>query len=250
MAGLRSLLELPDTGGAVPLNGALTTLRVFNVNYNNVNNGGLCCAWTVPTNVNWVAVEVWGGGGSGGGGQYCIGGKPGGAGSYARKIFEVTASDIWTVCAAGTTCCNCGCTGLPSFFCKSGGTGMCASGGTAGCIVQGGMCGPGSCIPIRTCVEGTICGATMGICGVQGFAKWNLGNREGYMQMVPGAPYAHTTGQWGPMGFIYECGTSIGSTPTWPGTGGFAAQHCCCASVLCGAKGNQGLVQLTFMASA
>jgi hypothetical protein len=249
MAGLRSLLELPDTGGAVPLNGALTTLRVYNTAPTTVNNTGRLCAWTVPANVTWVAVELWGGGGGGGGGSQCIGGKPGGAGTYARKIFNVTPADVWQVCAAGTTCCTCGVAGFPSYFCKTGDTGFCASGGAPGCAVQGGQCGPGSCIPLRTCAEGTVCNATMAICGIQGFAKWNIGVREGFMQYAPGAPYAHG-GTWGPMGFFGECGTSIsgGNTP-WPGSGGFAAQHCCCVTVLCGDKGHQGMVQLTFMAS-
>lgn len=252
MAGLRTLLELPDAGGAIPLNGALTTLRIVNAT-NAAANGGICCAWTVPANVQWVGVEVWGGGASGPGGNGCTQSKAGGAGSYARKVFGVTPGDVWTACAAGTTCCTTtSVQGFGSYFCKVGGTStdcITASGGAAGCTVLNGSCSSGT-TPIRNCVQGTITGASMGICGMQGFAKWNQGDRLGFIQFAPGAPYAHTGGMWGPNGCQNLCGyqASGGCTP-WPGTGGFGAHMFCCAAVLCGAIGAQGLVQLTFMAS-
>ena len=97
MAGLRSLLQI---GGASSSALDVTELHIYNANKTTQNNGGASCAWTVPTGVTWLGVEMWGGGGGGAGGCCCRSGQAGGSGSYARKfITGLVAGEVYTICA-------------------------------------------------------------------------------------------------------------------------------------------------------
>ena len=64
------------------------SMVVYHTNRDNAENGGCCCAWTVPAGVTWFSVEMWGGGAGGAASCCCFFGNPGGSGSYARKIVE------------------------------------------------------------------------------------------------------------------------------------------------------------------
>ena len=251
MAGLRSLLEYSATGGA-PTNGTMTVLNVYNTNTNDVNNGGLCCEWTIPAGVSWVGVEVWGGGGAGAGGCCNHAGRPGSAGTYARKILAVTPGDSWTVCAGGTTCCLascCGCQGFGSYICKLNTACVCASAGCGGCTLCLGHCNRGN-VSINTCAQGCAIGHSMAICGIQGFAKWTYGGKCNFHSWAPGAPYAHTSGLWSGTGCANRCGhTNAGGCTPFPGSGGMSANNSSCGTTFCGAKGAGGMVQLTFISA-
>lgn len=249
MAGLRTLLEYSGTGQA-PTNGPMTVLRIYDTSTNAVNNGGACCLWTVPANVSWIGVEVWGGGGSGPGACCNRTGRPGGAGSYGRKIFEVTAGDQWTICAGGTTNCCTGCTGAVgngSYMCKSGACCICASGGIAGCTICLGHCNYGYCDP-RSFPCGCVKGSSFNICGIYGISKWNYGNSCHYWNWSPGAPYAHTSGVHSHHGCVNCHGNWHGGNCTlFPGSGGMNANNRSSSTRWCGQKGAGGLVEILYV---
>lgn len=63
---------------------------------------GACCAWTVPTGVCSITVELWGAGGAGAAGnsQSCCGqSQGGGGGSYVKRTIPVLPNDLITLCA-------------------------------------------------------------------------------------------------------------------------------------------------------
>ena len=97
MSALRSLLQLGTDSGAKPLR----TIYVYHSSFDNTRNSnpGCCCGWTPSADVNWAAFETWGAGGDGGGGCCCMAGFPGGAGSYGRKIAEITPGATFKLCA-------------------------------------------------------------------------------------------------------------------------------------------------------
>lgn len=227
MAGLRTLLQL---GGAGSGNLDYSTFHVFNTNKTTGQNGGFCCLWTAPAGVNWLAVELWGGGGGGAGACCCIQGWPGGSGSYARKIINNlsgSGGEAFTICAAGSTCCQtCQCClgvfGSPSFVARNGGAvEVCASGGTRG----GGACYYGSNCSYQGCRQmqcGSYIGG-MGICGVTGSGKGSSYCYQSSWQWMPSAPF--TPG--GNRGSMSHCllgsGCELGGFPHWPGGGGASA---------------------------
>lgn len=155
MASLTDLFPISDyvTGAAA---GQLERIYVYNSNLTTASNGGSCCLWTVPDNVTWANFEVWGGGGRGPGGCCCQQPKhSGGAGAYGRKTISVTPGDSYTVCAAGTTDCNCSCCGtegFPSFVVDND-----VSGNSLDVCVKGGP---------RSCGK---CFVLYGTCNFQGF---------------------------------------------------------------------------------
>ena len=135
MASLTDLFPVAQyvEGGS---SASLNQIFVYNTSLTGASNGGACCAFTVPDDVSWASFEVWGGGGRGPGGCCCQ--QPtqsGGAGAYARKTISVTPGDTYTVCAAGTTDCNCSCCGTEGFPSFATGTGLniCAKGGPRSC---------------------------------------------------------------------------------------------------------------------
>lgn len=66
---------------------------------------GFCCAFTVPAGVTRVQFQLWGPGG-GTSQNCCCGGAPfGPSGAYALVQMNVTAGEIYTVCAGCAYCC-------------------------------------------------------------------------------------------------------------------------------------------------
>jgi len=252
MAGLRTLLEY-SAGATAPTNGTMATLRIYNTNTNTVNNGGQCCLWTVPTGVTWIAVELWSGGGSGAGSCCNRSNKPGGAGSYGRKVFEVTPGDQWTICAGGTTNCCTGCTGTQgynSYICKASTCELRAYGGQPGCTICLGHCSYGNC-QIRQCACGCVTGASMHICGMNGQAKWTYGNKCHFKNFAPGAPYGWTGGWWSRNGCVNESGHARqGNCQSIPGSSGMASNNGGTSTRYCGAKGGSGMVQIMYITEA
>lgn len=245
MAGLRSLLELGSaSGGAVDYQ----EFHIYNTNKTNQNNGGSCCLWTVPANVNWVAFEVWGGGGGGAGACCCRAGWPGGSGSYARKfVTGLSEGQTFTMCAAGSTYCSqsycCGCGGFPSYVTTGGAVQVCASGGSQGgttcyfminCNCQG--CTPHQC--------GSWIG-DMGICGVTGSAKGSSFCSQNAFGYMPSAPFT-PGGNRGTYSYCRQTsGNGIGGSPHWPGGGGASAVNHD-GNLRCGAPGAGGLITIYY----
>jgi len=113
---------------------------------------GKCCAWTVPTSITTIYVELWGAGGGGGStnaATTCAINPGAGAGTYVRRKLTVNPGDVLTVCAGAAGCggpnshitsttgtnsyCCCGSVGSCSFVKNSGGTTLVdANGGGAG----------------------------------------------------------------------------------------------------------------------
>jgi hypothetical protein len=87
--------------------------------------------WVVPAGVNSLIVEAWGGGGAGGGGIASYGGGGGAGGQYAKKTFNVSSGQNYTITVAqsvaGTV--NAGTSGANTSLNAS----VIARGGTGGC---------------------------------------------------------------------------------------------------------------------
>lgn len=250
MATLRTLLNLTNAG-VINDNNPVREINVFNTQTDNVNNGGSSCTWTVPTDVSWVAVEMWGGGGAGGGCQ-CSFGYPGGAGAYGRKIVSVTAGDQWVICAGGTTCCysgssgGSGATGNGSYMCLNGEECLIAPGGTAGQNCCTWSCGSGT--PCRIQNVGTApTGFTFGLPGMQGNSYWGCVARCHTAQGIPGAPFALPT-----LYFSKSACTCFAGDETlcggklFPGGGGPSASSACFSRCCCGGSAAGGLVTLVY----
>ena len=127
-------------GGSIPGG----EMYVFNANHWTCANGGANCDWTVPDGAKSVKFEVLGGGGPGGssGGDHDagIGGQ---GGHYTSKILTkddfVAGSTIYSLCAAGTSECDCCCScnqacrhGCTSYVTGAGLSNLCALGGSGG----------------------------------------------------------------------------------------------------------------------
>ena len=111
---------------------------VYNTSQGSLNNGGQCCAWTVPNNASWVTFEIWGGGGGGAGSCCCQSGPGAGAGAYAVQTVNLTtyAGCTYTICAASSTCISPGTGGYGGNTTWVQGPGLsnfCATGGSYGC---------------------------------------------------------------------------------------------------------------------
>jgi hypothetical protein len=105
--------------------------------------------WVVPTGVTKAKFEIWGGGGNGSPANCCMYGPNGGSGAYAYKEINVTAGDVYTMCACNLCqqfCCmnggSCdpgtigtfmfGCRGSNAGITGNGLTNFCAEGGNGG----------------------------------------------------------------------------------------------------------------------
>lgn len=229
MARLSDLFPVSNflTSGAA---GEFNTLYVYNTSRDSPQNGGRCCAWTVPDNANWIRFEVWGGGGDGPGGCCCQ--QPtqsGGAGAYARRTVPATPGQTYTICAGGTGCCArpcCGTEGFPSFV--SGGSGgsavaLCAAGGPASC---------GNCFRFSgnyysgntlTCKSNSFCGQDFGLPAISGASNPGTCGFQGW-QYVPSGPYIGAGVRHGKDFCIRVSGCdSLGGFASFPGGGGGGA---------------------------
>lgn len=249
MSDLRSLF--PDTRYTMsyPSN-TYGVVYVYNTNTNSVQNGGQCCAWTVPANVCWAKFEVWGAGGDGGGGCCCQQpSRGGGSGSYARKTIRVTPGTVFTLCAAGSGCCavNCGGTqGFPSYACNASaspqGLCLCASGGIGGAsscffITSG-------CLHCSSIVCGCACGHDFAICGVSGSAHEGSGCGYDAWQYAPQAPVIGggvKVGMDHCVSWMGCCAIGGSSFPAGGGGSGLSHGGCCW-----GSWGAGGLVVVTY----
>ena len=246
MAGLRSLLQL---GGSSSSALDVTELHIYNANKTTQNNGGASCAWTVPTGVTWLGVEMWGGGGGGAGGCCCRSGQAGGSGSYARKfITGLTPGDVYTICAAGSTYCSptdcVGCVGYPSWVQNpSAVVQVCAAGGGVGyskCYFQINC----SCSGMMQYMCGSWTGG-MGICGVTGSAKGSPMCAANFFGIMPSAPYTGGGGRGTMSACMHNSGIGNGGQPHWPGGGG-ATAIAASTGIQCGAPGAGGLVSIFY----
>ena len=99
-------------------------------------NGGRCCLWTVPDGVTQVTFELWGSGADGPGARCCQ--APvytGSGGMYAMRTVETVAGCTYTLCAAGSGCCQSSCggaAGQTTFVSGSGIATTCAPSGEPG----------------------------------------------------------------------------------------------------------------------
>jgi hypothetical protein len=120
-------------------------IYVFNPNHWSPQNGGQCCAFSVPTGVTSIKFEILSGGGPGGssGGDYDhgIGGNGGSYGvkTLQKSVHNFTDGTVYTVCAAGTSDCSCCCScnmncrhGCTSYVNGTGLSNFCAIGGMGG----------------------------------------------------------------------------------------------------------------------
>lgn len=86
---------------------------------------GAVCTWTVPAGVTRVQFQIWGPGSSTSS-NCCCGGAPFGAsGAYAMVQMNVTAGNVYCLCAGCAYCCYAsqttpGLVGAPSFVCGPG----------------------------------------------------------------------------------------------------------------------------------
>ncbi|MEI7903050.1 MAG: glycine-rich domain-containing protein, partial [bacterium] len=103
-------------------------------------------SWTVPSGVNWITVECWGGGGAGGGiglaGNTTGSGGGGAGGQYAKKVLAVTPGTTYTVTvgASVTGTKGAGSAGADTTFAT---TTVVAKGGAGGGTATGGGSGTG-----------------------------------------------------------------------------------------------------------
>lgn len=245
--------------------GTRNRFTVFNTNIDSVGNGGALCNWKVPSGVNWVSIEMWGGGAGGPatGSSNCNAiGQPGGPGAFACRYMQVNEGDTFVICAAGSSCCTCynsgscyGCSGNPSFVNYNGALAICAGGG-----IQGYTCHVANCQYTRPWQNEA---------HSQGFADFNCnlsyGQRAWHGTYVGTNPYCHdgrqiipsaprtgpdrhgmsgcVSGSDSGSGYYHMgVGGSGGYTPTFPGGGGAGGQSCCAWGMF----GAGGLVVVTY----
>jgi hypothetical protein len=241
MSALKTMLQYGGGGGTV----AVDSMVVYHTSVDNMENGGCCCLWTVPTGVTWFAVEMWGGGGGGAGNCCCFFGIPGGAGSYARKIITTVAGQQYRFCAGGSTTCantNTGCPGYPSYAygVTEAANVICASAGKVGCNYCWGPIGT-SYMGCSAYECGSWCGG-FGICGMSGAFKGTAFCSGTAWNWAPQAPF--TGDFFRPARDAcsgYCCGCGQQGYAYWPGSGGGTASshNSYCG---CGAAGAGGLI--------
>lgn len=203
---------------------------------------GIECSgsWTVPSGVNNIFVQIWGGGA--GGAMNCTWrvGAPGGGGGYSHRSIPVTPGQTYCFCAGGGGRGGCaypgakrGCPGCNSRFC---GNGICmiACGGTStscnGTFAGDGACGglasggdiniPGgwgmqfgccSCRINKQCGPGSFCYTPSIIAGGSFLGAPN--QRTFWCQCVPnlcGLPFGG--GGFGGFSGMYSGGCSCGTS--------------------------------------
>lgn len=253
MATLRALLNL-TSAGVVNENEPVRELNIYDTDTDAVNNGGATCTWTVPADVTWVGVEMWGGGGAGGGCQ-CSYGYPGGSGGYGRKILRVNAGDAWTICAGGSTCCysggsaGAGAVGNGSYMCLNGEECLIAPGGTAGQSCCCWTCG--NATPCRIMTTGTApTGFTFGLPGLTGNNHWGCASRCHTIQATPGAAFALPTLYFSKTACVPFSGDeTICGGKFFPGGGSFTGSSLCSSRCCCGGSAAGGLVTLIYFSA-
>lgn len=247
MASLRNYLYGYGSGGAVEPR----DFTVFNTNDQTPTNGGRCCLWTVPANVNCAIFEIWSAGGDGGGACCCMQGGGAGGGVYAIKTCTISPGQTFTICAAGSGCCmqnEAGRAGDPSWVCSNGGGGqptwyMCADGGRE--VTRSVRCF--YYIGCYTCCSSCFCcsiayGADFFIGGTTGVGMGTQHCIDQGHQYAGTAPM--TTGpRLGPNGCCAWGGSC--SNIHFPGGGGHSSQGhpggCCC-----GTPGGGGMVYVLY----
>lgn len=208
------------------------------------------CTWTVPTGVNRIFAQVWGGGGGGGGPSCRAASAPGSAGGYSHGHFAVQPGDILCICAGRGGCRGCcfrhGFNGGVSYVCNT--TRSIQIRAYPGC---GGLCNmsnygrssqnPGSGAGGQFNVTGNMFSVDLS-CACH---KYCDGRQRAYMNGV-GAP--------GPMGGFYTtgvgptasmCTSSCGWPNSSPGGGGGSAGMSYPSSSK-GGGGGPGLVMIWF----
>jgi hypothetical protein len=225
---------------------------------------GLCCAWTVPTGVSQIFIEIWGGGGGGGGGGWCwcCGfGTGGGGGAYSKKYLPVvTAGSTYTLCVggggqggipSGSSSCCCGQKGMTTYVTGAGLTGFCAEGGYGGesrCMPNchsmispnGGWPGTGGDVNVRGYDGGHIAGQrpTQWCQGFNYGGGSPFGGRNTYIGYDNCSQYIDEQG-------TKKSGGICGFDGSFPGGGGTAGwPSCCCGICSCGGDGAAGLVRI------
>ncbi len=246
MANLRDLLYT-DAGTVTTI-----TLREFIVSNTTQSgdNGGRCCAWTVPTGATYIKFEIWGGGGGGGGACCCMQGFPGGNGAYAQKVLQgaqVRPGCVYTICAASSSTIsntNNGCMGYDSYVTGFNLSNFCAKGGRNGCTNCNAWV---NCHHCNQCYYQ--CGAFGGDlcvwsqCGASRITIYCWNHGQQHAPTGPGTvsgPIFGPGGCW--CGGIFE-GQMCG--PVYPGGGGFAAQVYG-GACRCGWFGAPGAVSVTW----
>jgi hypothetical protein len=249
MSDLRTLF--PDTRYNLTLTqlNPLGVLYVYKTNVNDVNNGGQCCLWVVPTGATWAKFEVWGGGGGGGGACCCQHAQQGGgAGTYARKTIRVVPGQSYTICAAGSTCCYSQCQapqGFNSYACNPSATYplcLCARGGSGGftqCFVMA-----NGCYNCLTCICGQACGHDFALCGPTG-ASHNTTCGFDSFDLTPEPTYIGGGLRISQDHCRNTCGHFMSGGPSFPGGGGGSANSHD-GSCQCSGHGMGGLVVITY----
>ena len=228
------------------------------------NNGGCCCAWTVPALTTTVRFELTGGGGSGSPGTCCGNGPVGGSSAYAVKTLHsykgcfTAGTTEYTVCAGGSnrcSCCGfnggfncCGFRGCVSYVTGTGLSNFCVEGGSWGWHQCSGGCY--SCTIPRQCQEcisqcSKYYGEDFGIPGISG-SRHNT-----QYCMTDNYGVSVSSGPWHAGGFIGMDNCSGGQThgcckghAMFPGGGGFSpfTEGSCCW----GGYGAAGLVVISY----
>lgn len=253
MPSLRTLLSdlsPPSIGNAKEI------FYVRNINYAS-NNGGCCCAWTVPAGVTSATFEMWGGGASGGGSRKCEhNGYGATTGVYAVKSVPVVAGQVWTICAGGSTCdgdstgicCSCGCPGCHSYVtCVDSTVVACAQGGCSG--DQSVSCQSYSLGTYSCCWSKLRTGSISDI-EFQGSGTTYIRNRFCHNTMYEIYPGGANTGRAGKdlcgVGGFCQCALQrYPSCPAWPGgVGGHAIT--CGDGYRTGQHGASGQIKVAF----
>lgn len=245
MASLKTLLYT-DFATINPLQ----ELFVGNTTFS-ANNGGCCCAWTVPTGTKYIKFEMWGGGGGGAGGCCCQQGCAGSGGSYAVKTLsgtQVVAGCVYTICGAGSTAqasTCCGFIGNTSFVTGFNLSNFCARGGCRGnteCFFYTNNYGQVMCSYMCCAVGGdlvvhsTVSGSNNRI--------YCFNGSQQYISVAPGTVSGPIIGPIGcSLAGAGDC--SVLPPPIFPGGGGGSAQTYG-GQCRCGWWGAPGLVLVTF----
>jgi hypothetical protein len=226
---------------------------------------GYCCAFTVPTGVTQMFIEIWGGGGGGGGGAWCwcCGfGTGGGGGAYAKKyLSSVSAGSSYTICVGAggqggipgsSSACCCGQKGVTTYVTGPGLTNFCAEGGyggesrcaetcRSGVTPNGGFPGTGGDLNLRGYDGGRLIGNDAGQPWCHGWG-WGGGSPFGGRNMHIGYDFCSQyvdergTGKFGGICGFTGMFPGGGGTPGWP--------SCCCGICSCGGDGATGMVRI------
>lgn len=233
----------------------------FNKNQLTVLTTCGCCAWTVPTGVTNIFIEMWGAGGGGGGNGNCCccsAGIGGGAGGYIAATIPTVAGCVYTICVGaggsmGCSSCTNGGTGGTSYITGYNLSGFCALGGTGATSGTCNGCQP-QCYGSNFCNQGcgmigssTYVNNQLSICGSGGrlFGKPNgcrFENKGG------SAPFNGGLGGWASYSSCCPWSQNWGGIGgDFPGGGGSGAHaSCCCGTCNCGGCGAGGLVRIWY----